>query len=94
MDRYYTSASADVVGTHVACLAYAAWLLWPLGYVTQALNRAHEAVTLVQELAHPYTQSFAQTHATCCHQICGDWPATQAAAETLITLTVEQGFPY
>jgi hypothetical protein len=53
--RQSSSASADVVGTRVACLAYAAWILWPLGYATQALNRAHEAVTLVQELAHPYT---------------------------------------
>jgi AAA ATPase domain len=44
----------------------------------------------------PYAinSAFAQAHATYCQQICGDWRATQAAAETLITLTVEQGFPH
>ena len=39
----------------VTCLAYAAWTLWLLGYPDQALARANEALTLAQNLEHPYT---------------------------------------
>jgi class 3 adenylate cyclase/tetratricopeptide (TPR) repeat protein len=36
----------------VACLAYAGWTLWLLGYPDQALERANEALTLIQYLEH------------------------------------------
>ena len=37
----------------VACLAYAALVLWFLGYPDQALKRSHEALTLAQECLTP-----------------------------------------
>ena len=39
----------------VPCLAYAALTLWCLGYPAQALKRSQEALTLAQELAHPFS---------------------------------------
>ena len=33
--------------------------LWWLGYPDQALQRSHEALTLAQELAHPFSLAFA-----------------------------------
>jgi hypothetical protein len=43
----------------VACLAVVAYVLWLLGYPDQALQRSHEALTLAQELAHPFSLGFA-----------------------------------
>jgi hypothetical protein len=43
----------------VTCLGYAAWTLWLLGYADQALQRGQEALTLAQEIAHPFTLAFA-----------------------------------
>ena len=47
----------------VACLSYAAWALWFLGYPDQALKRSHEALTLAQELSHPFSLAFALSFA-------------------------------
>ena len=48
----------------VTCLSYAAWALWFLGYPDQALKRSHEALTLAQELSHPFSLAFALS--LCC----------------------------
>ena len=39
----------------VTASSYAAWALWYLGYPDQALKRSHEALTLAQELSHPFS---------------------------------------
>ena len=39
----------------MCCPSYAAWTLWMLGYPDQALQRRQEALTLAQELAHPFS---------------------------------------
>ena len=48
---------AFVFGMDPGCvgLCYAAWVLWLLGYPDQALKRSHEALTLAQELSHPFS---------------------------------------
>ena len=43
----------------VTCLSYAALALWYLGYPDQALERSHEALTLAQELSHPFSLAYA-----------------------------------
>ena len=43
----------------VVCLSYAAWALWYLGYPDQALKRSPEALTLAQELSHPFSLAYA-----------------------------------
>ena len=40
-------------------LSNAASALWYLGYPDQALKRSHEALTLAQELSHPFSLAFA-----------------------------------
>ena len=49
----------------VAAYSYAAWALWLLGYPDQALKRSHEALTLAQELSHPFSLAYALD--LCCH---------------------------
>jgi predicted ATPase len=75
-------------------LAYMTRPLWLLGYPDQALRRSHEALTLAQELAHPFSLAYALTFAAWVHQFRREGQATQARAETLCALAREQGFAF
>src|SRR4029453_146860 len=53
-----------------ACsLAYAAWTLWLLGYPDQALERSNQALTLAQNLEHPYTLARSLYWTSLLHQL-------------------------
>jgi class 3 adenylate cyclase/predicted ATPase len=78
----------------VVCLTYAAWILWLLGYPDQALKRSPEALTLAQELSHPYSLVWALNLGAKVHQWRREGQATQELTETWITLSHEHGFPY
>ena len=73
-------------------LAYMTRPLWLLGYPDQALQRSQAALTLAQELAHPFSLAYALTFATLIHQFRREGQATQARAEATIALAREQGF--
>jgi TOMM system kinase/cyclase fusion protein len=76
----------------VTCRAFAAWALWCRGYPDQALKRSHEALTLAQELAHPFSQAHALNVAAQLHQFRREGQAAQERAEAAITLSSEHGF--
>jgi class 3 adenylate cyclase/predicted ATPase len=78
----------------VTCRSYDAALLWCLGYPDQGLTRSQEAVTLAQQMAHPFSLSFALGSAAMFHQLCREERCTQERAEAAMTLAREQGFPY
>jgi class 3 adenylate cyclase/tetratricopeptide (TPR) repeat protein len=75
-------------------LSYAALALWMLGYPDQALKRSQEALTLAQELSHPFSLAWALHCAAWLHQCRREVQATQEQAEALIALCTEQGFPF
>jgi predicted ATPase len=77
----------------VGSLSAAAWALWVLGYPDQALRRSLEAITLAQDVAHPFSLGFALFFAAQLHQHRREVQATQARAEAAITLSRTQGFP-
>jgi predicted ATPase len=76
----------------ISCCAFAAINLWLLGYPDQALQRSHEALTLAQEVAHPFSLAFALCYAAYLHGWRREGHLVQARAESVITLTAEQGF--
>ena len=78
----------------VTCLSYAAVTLWTLGYPDQARQRITEALTLAQELSHPFSLAFALNLAAALDQFLRDGPAVQERTEALLTLAREQGFPH
>jgi predicted ATPase len=78
----------------VICRSFIPWTLWLLGYPDQGLARNQEAVTLVQQHAHPFSVSFALSLAAGFHQLCRDGHTAQEAAEAAIHLTTDQGFPH
>jgi predicted ATPase len=78
----------------VACLGDVAMVLWHLGYPDQAVKRAHEALTLAQELPHPLTLTTALIWAAWLHILCREGQAAQERAEAAVTLCTEQGVPF
>jgi len=78
----------------VGCRSSATWSTWMLGYPDQALQSINEALTLAQELAHPFSQAYALGHAAVFHQYRREAQAVQERAEALIILSTEQGFPH
>jgi TOMM system kinase/cyclase fusion protein len=76
----------------VICRAYAGVTLWWLGYPDQALQQSQEALTLVRELAHPFSLAYAQFFAALLHQLRREWHLTHERAEAAIALGTEHGF--
>ena len=67
--------------TGVACYTYEALALWLLGYPDQALRRSREALTLAQQLAHPFSLTFALLHGAVLHVARREGQATQEVSE-------------
>jgi class 3 adenylate cyclase/predicted ATPase len=78
----------------VVCRSFAAWALWLLGYPDQAREGISEALTLSQELAHPFSLAYALTCAAIVHWFRRERQAVQLRAEAVVALSREQGFPF
>ncbi len=78
----------------VHCLSFLAWALWYLGCPEQALRRIHEALTLAQEVSHPFSLGFALAFAAWLHQLRREGQAAQERAEAIIALSTDQEFPF
>jgi predicted ATPase len=74
--------------------AVAAWVSWLFGYPDQVLKRVHDALTLAQELSHPFMLAFALCYGAWPHQFRREGQAVQERAETVIALATEQGFAF
>jgi len=68
----------------VAALAYLCWMLWVQGYPEQALQKAHAALDLAKELAHPYSLAMAMAYSAKLLELMRDWPACQAQAQATL----------
>jgi len=64
-----------------------------LGYPDQALKRSQEALTVAQELAHPFSVAFALHNVAILHQYRREEHLIQEHTEALFALATEQGFP-
>jgi len=90
--QHHTSAFLYGEDAGVVCHSFAAWALWYLGYPEQGLARSHEAVTLAQQVAYPYSLGFALNAAAFFHQFRREERATQERAQAAISLATDQGF--
>jgi predicted ATPase len=77
----------------VSIRRHVAWTLWYLGYPEQARQQTHEAITLAQDLAHPFSVAYALYHATELHCLRREAQAAEALAEAMIVLACQQEFP-
>ncbi len=78
----------------VACLSYAAWTLWCLGYPEQALQKMQEALTLARESLHPFSLAWGLNFAGRLHEFRRESQAAQRRAEAAIALAGKHGFAY
>ena len=94
-DRQQHGAAAFLYGDEdgLACHSVAAWTLWCLGYPDQGLTRSQEAVTLAQQIAHPFSLGFALMLAATFHSLRREVRVTQECAEAVISLATDRGFP-
>jgi predicted ATPase len=74
----------------VSCPAYAGWTLWVQGYPDQALERANAALTLAQNLEHPYTLARGLYWTTILHQLRREWQVVSERAEMALTVATAQ----
>jgi class 3 adenylate cyclase/predicted ATPase len=73
----------------VACLSFAAWSLWFLGYPDQALRSVERALSLAREQAHPFSVAMALMFATYLRHFRREYPMVrQLATEVLRMSTV------
>ena len=76
----------------VAAGVLAAFVCWLRGYPEQALRQAQAALTLAQELSHPYSLGFTFFWAAHLYQCRGEAQAVQAYGEELMRLAQEFEF--
>jgi predicted ATPase/class 3 adenylate cyclase len=76
------------------CLCRLAIALWYLGYPEQALCRSHEALTLVQALAHPFSIAYVQLWVALLYHHRRETQNMQEMTDTALAWSTEQGFPY
>ncbi len=72
------------------CFLYGAWTLWLLGYPDQALQKSQEALTLIQELSHPFSLASALDFTALLHQFRREAHQAQEQSETAMALCTEQ----
>jgi predicted ATPase len=85
-------ASRTAAGIRIYSLVVAAWALWWLGYPDQAAQRVEEALTRAQELAHPFTLTWALCRTGFVLQFYRAVPAIYERAEAALALGTAHGF--
>ncbi|HSX81134.1 MAG TPA: adenylate/guanylate cyclase domain-containing protein, partial [Candidatus Saccharimonadia bacterium] len=73
-------------------LIYSAWTLWLRGYPAQAHASIARALSLAQQLAHPFTLARMLYYDALFWQLHRDVPAVRAQAEAAITVATAQRF--
>jgi class 3 adenylate cyclase/predicted ATPase len=81
-----------MVEPQAASLLLLSWDLWFLGYPDQSLLRVSEALTLAQDLGHPYTVAFAHYMTSVVHLLRGDAARAFESAEKSFEMSREQRF--
>ncbi len=78
----------------VTCMNYLALVLWILGYQEQALEKCDEAISLADQLSHPFSQTFAHGMAAFFHSLGRDMDSAQEHSEVTIKLAKKSSFPF
>ncbi|MBM4259145.1 MAG: hypothetical protein FJ147_25005 [Deltaproteobacteria bacterium] len=93
-DRQQHQQLAQLYGIDigVAARSFLAWPLWYLGYPERALAHGHQALSLAQELNHPFSLVFAHCWLAWLHQLRQEPQAAQEQGNAGATLASQQRF--
>jgi predicted ATPase len=78
----------------VVGLDFKSLILLVLGHPEEARKIGGQALDEARAASHLVTLAVVLQHACIFHQTCGDFPAMQQAAEELLAIATEQGFPF
>jgi len=81
-----------MVEPRAASLLLWSWDLWFLGYPDQSFSRVSEALSLGQDIGHPYTIAFAHYMTSVVHLLRGDAACALESAEKSFEMSQEQRF--
>jgi predicted ATPase len=73
---------------------FLAWACQATGYSDQALKRSWDAVSLAQQISHPYSVAYARGIAAAVHQFRKEEKFTQDLAAASLSVATENGFPF
>jgi len=77
-----------------AMLVQDACVLWLLGFPGQAIQRSGEALTLVEELDHPFSRGRALVFTALLHLLRREGQTAKERAAAAMALSMEQGFAW
>jgi tetratricopeptide (TPR) repeat protein len=89
-DRLAARAAGQDAG--VAMLAFAAWVLWILGQVDEAVARMAAALERADAIQHAHTHAYAWYYASVLHAVRGEPAIAKSYAERCLTISEQQGF--
>ena len=92
--QHHAQAFLYAADPGVILLCYAARALWLLGYPAQAVERGQAALTLADQLSHPFSQAYALTWTAFLQQLRRNRHAVEERVEEVSRLSTEQGFPF
>lgn len=92
-DKHRSLALVYNVDVGSAAQGFEAICLWQLGYPDQAFHKAEKALSLAQELGHPFSLGLVQILRTMLHQVLGRCAAVSEEATQAIEFAEENGFP-
>ncbi len=84
----------DVVDPRVTCRSYLSWLHWMLGRIGLAREESRRAITLAEQLQHPFSIALALSFASWLEQFCGDTGAVGELASRAEAHCRRHGFPF
>jgi predicted ATPase len=92
-DNYRLDRSDGFVqDSGVGCLSYGAHVSWLRGYPAQARGNMHDALTLAEDLSHPFSLAYVLNHAAALSLLRREPQRTQELAGRAVTLATEHGF--
>jgi predicted ATPase/class 3 adenylate cyclase len=89
-DRLAARAAGQDAG--VAMLAFAAWVLWILGQVDEAVARMSAALERADAVQHAHTHAYAWYYASVLHALRGEPAIAQGYAERCLAISEQHGF--
>ncbi|MFZ0040153.1 MAG: AAA family ATPase [Solirubrobacteraceae bacterium] len=84
----------DVVDPWITCHCYEGWSLWLAGRPAEARRLGDRALTLSQELQHPFTRALALSFDSWLCQWMGDLEGVRERARDALAIANEQGFKF
>jgi class 3 adenylate cyclase/tetratricopeptide (TPR) repeat protein len=89
-------AQAFVYGTDpgVICLSVGGWANWFLGDFAAARREVQAALSLAEEVRHPFSLAYARGLAASLYQVCRNPEAVGEHAEAAIAIAEEHHYPY